>query len=136
MAQALMHEPRTVTEYYAAGAGEEGEEEGGAAGGGGGEAQKAYVGLSWVLSDTPLDVETELALGFLDYLLLGTPAGEEGRGGEEEGREEGEGGRRRRRRRGRRSGGGGERHPDCPVVCRLPLHTHTHTVPGDSYTFH
>ncbi|KAG2444514.1 hypothetical protein HXX76_001261 [Chlamydomonas incerta] len=72
--QALMHEPRTVTEYYAAGAaGEEGGEEGGAPGGGG-EAQKAYVGLSWVLSDTPLDVETELALGFLDYLMLGTPA--------------------------------------------------------------
>ncbi|GLC71241.1 hypothetical protein PLESTF_001094000 [Pleodorina starrii] len=59
--QKLIHTPRTVTEYYAAGDGEEGE-------------QKAYVGLSWVLSDTPLDVETELALGFLDFLLLGTPA--------------------------------------------------------------
>ncbi|KAG2493609.1 hypothetical protein HYH03_008126 [Edaphochlamys debaryana] len=59
--QKLLHKPRSVTEYYAAGDGEEGE-------------QKAYVGTSWVLSDTPLDVETELALGFLDYLLLGTPA--------------------------------------------------------------
>ncbi|EFJ46930.1 hypothetical protein VOLCADRAFT_81738 [Volvox carteri f. nagariensis] len=59
--QKLMHTPRRVTEHYAAGDGEEGE-------------QKAYVGVSWVLSDTPLDVETELALGFLDYLMLGTPA--------------------------------------------------------------
>ncbi|GFR50856.1 hypothetical protein Agub_g13138 [Astrephomene gubernaculifera] len=59
--QKLIHTPRKVTEFYAAGDGEEGE-------------QKAYVGISWVLSDTPLDVETELALGFLDFLLLGTPA--------------------------------------------------------------
>ncbi len=35
---------------------------------------QAYAGVCWVLSDTPLDIETELALGFLDYLLLGTPA--------------------------------------------------------------
>lgn len=27
-----------------------------------------------MLADAPLDVETELALGFLDYLMLGTPA--------------------------------------------------------------
>ncbi|GIL59926.1 hypothetical protein Vafri_14582 [Volvox africanus] len=59
--QKLKRMPRSVTEYYAAGDGEEGE-------------QKAYVGVSWVLSDNPLDVETELALGFLDYLMLGTPA--------------------------------------------------------------
>lgn len=32
------------------------------------------MGVCWVLSDKPLDVETELGLGFLDYLLLGTPA--------------------------------------------------------------
>jgi hypothetical protein len=36
--------------------------------------QKAYVALNWVLTDAHLDVETELALGFLDYLLLGTSA--------------------------------------------------------------
>ncbi|GLI61559.1 hypothetical protein VaNZ11_003968 [Volvox africanus] len=59
--QKLMHTPRSVTEYYAAGDGEEGE-------------QKAYVSVSWVLSDTVLDVETELGLGFLNYLMLGTPA--------------------------------------------------------------
>lgn len=26
------------------------------------------------MTDEPLDVETELALGFMDYLMLGTPA--------------------------------------------------------------
>jgi Zn-dependent M16 (insulinase) family peptidase len=35
---------------------------------------QAYASLNWVLTQEPLDVETELALGFLDYLLLGTPA--------------------------------------------------------------
>ncbi|KAI8467060.1 MAG: peptidase M16C associated-domain-containing protein [Monoraphidium minutum] len=60
--QALLQEPRRVTAEYAAGEGEEGEE------------QKAYVAVNWVLADTPLDVETELALGFLDYLMLGTSA--------------------------------------------------------------
>ncbi|GAY54861.1 hypothetical protein CUMW_160020 [Citrus unshiu] len=32
------------------------------------------VCLNWLLSDKPLDLETELALGFLDHLMLGTPA--------------------------------------------------------------
>jgi hypothetical protein len=32
------------------------------------------VALNWVLSEEHLDTETELALGFLDYLLLGTSA--------------------------------------------------------------
>ncbi|MED6131438.1 Presequence protease 2, chloroplastic/mitochondrial [Stylosanthes scabra] len=32
------------------------------------------VSLNWLLSDKPLDLETELTLGFLDHLLLGTPA--------------------------------------------------------------
>lgn len=32
------------------------------------------MSLNWVLTEEPLDVETELALGFLDYLLLGTSA--------------------------------------------------------------
>lgn len=32
------------------------------------------VCLNWLLSDKPLDLETELTLGFLDHLMLGTPA--------------------------------------------------------------
>ncbi|KAJ8572344.1 hypothetical protein K7X08_008855 [Anisodus acutangulus] len=36
--------------------------------------KKHMVCLNWLLSDKPLDLETELALGFLDHLLLGTPA--------------------------------------------------------------
>lgn len=32
------------------------------------------VCLNWLLSDEPLDLETELSLGFLDHLMLGTPA--------------------------------------------------------------
>lgn len=37
-------------------------------------AKKNMVALNWLLTDKPLDLETELALGFLDNLLLGTPA--------------------------------------------------------------
>lgn len=54
-------EPRRVTGKYAAGA-----EESGPA--------KAFVSLNWVLEEEPLDLETQLAWGFLDYLLLGTSA--------------------------------------------------------------
>ncbi|KAH9656125.1 presequence protease 2 [Citrus sinensis] len=36
--------------------------------------KKNMVCLNWLLSDKPLDLETELALGFLDHLMLGTPA--------------------------------------------------------------
>ncbi|KAL0334846.1 UNVERIFIED_CONTAM: Presequence protease 1, chloroplastic/mitochondrial [Sesamum radiatum] len=36
--------------------------------------KKHMVCLNWLLSETPLDLETELALGFLDHLMLGTPA--------------------------------------------------------------
>lgn len=57
-----MQEPRKVTGKYAAGDGT------------GEEVPKAFVSVNWVLSEEPLDVETELALGFLDYLLLGTSA--------------------------------------------------------------
>ncbi|PIA46347.1 hypothetical protein AQUCO_01500106v1 [Aquilegia coerulea] len=32
------------------------------------------VCLNWLLSEKPLDMETELVLGFLDHLMLGTPA--------------------------------------------------------------
>lgn len=41
----------------------------------GGDLKKKHmVCLNWLLSDKPLDLETELAMGFLDHLLLGTPA--------------------------------------------------------------
>ncbi|KAL1831589.1 hypothetical protein ACET3Z_001240 [Daucus carota] len=41
----------------------------------GGDLKKKHmVCLNWLISDEPLDSETELALGFLDDLLLGTPA--------------------------------------------------------------
>ncbi|KZV37449.1 presequence protease 1, chloroplastic/mitochondrial-like [Dorcoceras hygrometricum] len=36
--------------------------------------QKHMVCLNWLLSETPLDLETELAVGFLDHLMMGTPA--------------------------------------------------------------
>ncbi|KAH7372760.1 hypothetical protein KP509_17G019600 [Ceratopteris richardii] len=59
--QNLFTEPRTVTETYAAG--ETGDLK-----------KKHIVCVNWVLADTPLDMETELAIGFLDHLMLGTPA--------------------------------------------------------------
>jgi presequence protease len=36
--------------------------------------KKYMVCINWLLAEEPLDVETELTLGFLDHLLLGTPA--------------------------------------------------------------
>ncbi|XP_073024732.1 presequence protease 1, chloroplastic/mitochondrial-like isoform X2 [Primulina eburnea] len=36
--------------------------------------KKHMVCLNWLLSETPLDLETELAVGFLDHLMMGTPA--------------------------------------------------------------
>jgi Zn-dependent M16 (insulinase) family peptidase len=66
--QPLFDAPRRVVEHYAAGGeGEDGEE---AAGG----EPKNFVSLNWVLAEAPLDLETELALGFLNHLLLGTAA--------------------------------------------------------------
>ncbi|KAK9805775.1 hypothetical protein WJX73_008308 [Symbiochloris irregularis] len=62
--QKLFTEPRRVKGTYAAG--EESQEEG--------TKPKAFVSLNWVLEEEPLDLETSLAWGFLDYLLLGTPA--------------------------------------------------------------
>ncbi|KAJ9507546.1 hypothetical protein QJQ45_019088 [Haematococcus lacustris] len=59
--QVLKQEARSITQHYAAGDAEEGQ-------------AKAYVGVNWVLTAEPLDVETELALSFLDYLMLGTNA--------------------------------------------------------------
>jgi presequence protease len=35
---------------------------------------QAFIAVNWVLSEEPFDVETELAMSFLDYLLLGTAA--------------------------------------------------------------
>eukprot|EP00887_Chlorella_sp_A99_P003900 scaffold11.g3900.t1 len=61
--QPLFAEPRRVVERYAAG---EGADDGGE--------PKAFVSLNWVLSEEHLDLETELALSFLNHLLLGTPA--------------------------------------------------------------
>ncbi|XP_027105923.1 presequence protease 1, chloroplastic/mitochondrial-like [Coffea arabica] len=36
--------------------------------------KKHMVCLNWLLSEKPLDLETELAMAFLDHLLIGTPA--------------------------------------------------------------
>lgn len=59
--QKLFKEPVRLVEKYPAGDG-------------GDLKKKLMVCLNWLLSEEPLDVETELALGFLDHLLLGTPA--------------------------------------------------------------
>ncbi|KAK8950682.1 hypothetical protein KSP39_PZI003078 [Platanthera zijinensis] len=60
-AQKLFKEPVRIVEKYPAGEG--------------GDLEKKYmVCVNWLLSDGPLDLETELTLGFLDHLLLGTPA--------------------------------------------------------------
>lgn len=60
-AQKLFEEPVRIVEKYPAGEG--------------GDLKKKYmVCMNWLLSDGPLDLETELTLGFLDHLLLGTPA--------------------------------------------------------------
>lgn len=59
--QKLFKEPKKVVEKYAVGEDSE-------------SGKKNMVALNWLLTDKPLDLETELALGFLDNLLLGTPA--------------------------------------------------------------
>lgn len=59
--QKLFSEPVRIKEKYPAG--ESGDLK-----------KKHMVCLNWLLSDKPLDLETELALGFLDHLMLGTPA--------------------------------------------------------------
>ncbi|EFN52070.1 hypothetical protein CHLNCDRAFT_139318 [Chlorella variabilis] len=56
-------EPRCVVAHYAAGEGSDSSCE-----------ARAFVSLNWVLTEQPLDLETELALGFLNYLMLGTSA--------------------------------------------------------------
>lgn len=59
--QKLFKEPLRIVEKYPAGEG-------------GDVKKKHMVCLNWLLSEEPLDIETELTLGFLDHLLLGTPA--------------------------------------------------------------
>lgn len=58
--QKLFSKPVRIVETYPAGEG--------------GDLKKHMVSLNWLLSDKPLDLETELALSFLNHLLLGTPA--------------------------------------------------------------
>ncbi|XP_058097080.1 presequence protease 2, chloroplastic/mitochondrial, partial [Magnolia sinica] len=59
--QKLFSEPVRIVEKYPAG--ESGDLK-----------KKHMVCLNWLLSDEPLDLETELTLGFMDHLMLGTPA--------------------------------------------------------------
>ncbi|XP_038990108.1 presequence protease 1, chloroplastic/mitochondrial-like isoform X1 [Phoenix dactylifera] len=59
--QKLFSAPKRIIEKYPAGEGED-------------LKKKHMVCLNWLLSEEPLGLETELALGFLDHLLLGTPA--------------------------------------------------------------
>jgi len=59
--QTLFSKPVRIVETYPAG--EEGDLK-----------KKHMVCLNWLLSDKPLDLETELTIGFLNHLLLGTPA--------------------------------------------------------------
>mmetsp|Transcript_14152 Transcript_14152/g.34028 ORF Transcript_14152/g.34028 Transcript_14152/m.34028 type:complete len:1117 (-) Transcript_14152:229-3579(-) len=60
-AQPFFTEPKRVVASYASGEGE--------------ESQKSFVQVNWLLTDNgPFDAETALAVGFLDNLLLGSPA--------------------------------------------------------------
>ncbi|KAB5561241.1 hypothetical protein DKX38_006198 [Salix brachista] len=59
--QKLFSEPVRIIEKYSAGDG-------------GDLKKKHMICLNWLLADKPLDMETELTLGFLDHLMLGTPA--------------------------------------------------------------
>ncbi|KAJ6403531.1 hypothetical protein OIU84_015443 [Salix udensis] len=59
--QKLFSEPVRIIEKYPAGDG-------------GDLKKKHMICLNWLLAEKPLDLETELTLGFLDHLMLGTPA--------------------------------------------------------------
>lgn len=61
LSQKLFQEPVRIVEKYPAAEG-------------GDLTKKHMVCLNWLLSETRLDLETELALGFLDHLMMGTPA--------------------------------------------------------------
>jgi len=58
--QPFFAEPKRVVASYASGEGE--------------DSQKSFVQVNWLLSDGPLDTETSIAVGFLDNLLMGSPA--------------------------------------------------------------
>lgn len=60
MTQPFFTEPKRVVASYVAGEGE--------------EQQKSFVQVNWLLNDGPFDQETALAVGFLDNLLMGSPA--------------------------------------------------------------
>lgn len=62
--QKLFDQPRKVVEKYAVGESDESMD----------EEPKSFVSLNWLLTEEPLDLETELGLGFLNYLMLGTSA--------------------------------------------------------------
>lgn len=58
--QALFTEPKKVVKTYAAGADD--------------ADAKSFLTVNWLLAEEAFDLETSLAWGFLDHLLLGTPA--------------------------------------------------------------
>ncbi len=62
--QKLFDQPRKIVEKYAVGESD----------GSMDEEPKSFVSLNWLLTEEPLDLETELGLGFLNYLMLGTSA--------------------------------------------------------------
>eukprot|EP00210_Caulerpa_lentillifera_P002178 g2092.t1 len=55
--QPFMEESKTITEPFAAG-----------------ESDKTFISLHWLLAEDHMDTKTQLAVEFLNYLLLGTPA--------------------------------------------------------------
>jgi Zn-dependent M16 (insulinase) family peptidase len=61
--QKMWDQPKRIVEKYAVGESDGMEEE-----------PKSFVSLNWLLTEEPLDLETELGLGFLNYLMLGTSA--------------------------------------------------------------
>jgi Zn-dependent M16 (insulinase) family peptidase len=62
--QKLWNQPKKVVEKYSVGESDESMD----------EEPKSFVSLNWLLTEEPLDLETELGLGFLNYLMLGTSA--------------------------------------------------------------
>eukprot|EP00850_Spirogloea_muscicola_P017373 SM000148S01050 [mRNA] locus=s148:321856:326518:- [translate_table: standard] len=74
--QPLFKEPRAIVQSYAAGTGpqEDDEDDDGTPASATEERRGHMVSVNWLLAEEPLTVEQELALSFLDHLLLGTPA--------------------------------------------------------------
>jgi len=71
--QPLFSQPKRVVSTYPVGEDEEEEGEEGRGEGGSEKKKRHMVSLNWLLSEKQLPLEDELALGFLDNLLLGTP---------------------------------------------------------------